>query len=95
MIQLRRNTTTKRAAAAKRKVKTQDQLDHIAVIELYEKIGMLTKALDRVQKAYIRADMATLIGEATQEEVDALRARMTEIMVEIDVCRNQIKAKGY
>ena len=51
MIQLRRNTTTKRAAAAKRKVKTQDQLDHIAVIELYEKIGMLTKALDRVQKA--------------------------------------------
>ena len=32
MIQLRRNTTTKRAAAAKRKVKTQEELDHIAAL---------------------------------------------------------------
>ena len=36
MIKLRRNTTTKSAAAAKRKVKTQEQLDHIAAIEASE-----------------------------------------------------------
>ena len=33
MIKLRRNTTTKRAAAAKRKQKTQEQLDMIAKLD--------------------------------------------------------------
>jgi len=36
VIKLRRNTTTKSAAAAKRKVKTQEQLDAIAAIEASE-----------------------------------------------------------
>jgi len=36
MIKLRANSTTKRAAAAKRKQKTQEQLDHIAAIEASE-----------------------------------------------------------
>ena len=73
-------------AAAKRKVKTQDQLDHIGTIELYAEIDQLIKALARVGRESQRVNMELAINGGGAERLEVL-------ILQQDALRNEIATR--